>query len=174
MKLRLLILIICCMINSFMLVQVKNKATEVPASAGDGIFKNIIKYIYSFAEDSMKSSDLLKKKKIAGALPEGYPAQTRKLALKTRDDMDKWKRIIDIPTELYRTCLYSNSNVNYYKWCNNNFFGSKSKRDSKRNKIKLLLNLNYFIYIYLINSFFLFLIYLLIYRLSLQFLPGLL
>jgi len=134
MKLSLLILIICCMINSFMFVQLNSKATghQPPkASPADGIFKNIVKNIYSFAEDSMKSSDLLRKKKISGALPEGYPAETRKLALKSRDDMTKWKRVIDIPTELYRTCLYSNNNVNYYKWCNNNFFGSKNKRDSK-------------------------------------------
>jgi hypothetical protein len=113
---------------------------DPPASPGDGIFKNILTNIYSFAEDSMKTSDLLRKKKIAGALPEGYPAQTRQLALKSRDDMSHWKRIIDIPIQLYRTCLYSNSNINYYKWCNNNFFGSKTKRDS--NKIYKLKKIN--------------------------------
>ena len=134
MKLSLLILITLCTISSFISVQFKSKAREFqkpPVSSADGIYNNIIKSIYSFAEDSMKSSDLLKKKKISGALPEGYPAATRKLALKSRDDMTKWKRVIDIPTQLYRTCLYSNNNVNYYKWCNNNFFGSKGKRDSK-------------------------------------------
>jgi hypothetical protein len=131
MKLGLLIIIICCQLNCLFFVSVRNLANEnPPVSPADTIFNNILNNIYSLAEKSMKSSDLLQKKKIAGALPEGYPSQTRKLALKTRDDLTKWKRIIDKPTELYRTCLYSNSNVNYYKWCNNNFFGSKNKRDS--------------------------------------------
>ena len=112
-----------------MFISVKKEGP--PASPADTIFKRIIDYIYSMAENSMKTSDLLKKKKIAGALPEGYSAETRKLALKSRDDFTKWKRILDIPVDLYRVCLYSNSNINYYKWCNNNFFGSKSKRDSK-------------------------------------------
>jgi hypothetical protein len=105
---------------------------STPTTPADNVFSEILKNIYALAEKSMKTSDLLQKKKIAGALPEGYPDQTRKLALKTRDDFTHWKRIIDKPTELYRTCLYSNSNVNYYKWCNNNFFGSRNKRDSNK------------------------------------------
>lgn len=104
---------------------------DTQSTPSDAVYKRILGYIYSIAEDSMKSSDLLKKKKISGSLPEGYPASTRKLALKTRDDIAKWKRTLGLPTDLYRVCVYSNSAINYYKWCSNNFFGSKNKKDSK-------------------------------------------
>lgn len=107
-----------------------NDGENPPPTASDAVYKRIVGYIYSMAEDSMKSSDLLKKRKISGSLPEGYSAQTRKLALKTRDDIAKWRRILGLPTELYKFCIYSNSPINYFKWCNNNFFGSKNKKDS--------------------------------------------
>lgn len=140
MKLKSLIILICILINIITLTAIKEKSRKSAAPAGeedesksspsDSVYKRIVGYINSIAEDSMKSSDLLSKKKIAGSLPEGYPDQTRRLALKSRDDIAKWKRILGLPTELFRLCVYPNSKINYSKWCSNNFFGSKNKRDS--------------------------------------------
>ena len=141
MKLKSLTILICILINIITLIAIKEKSQKTAASEGeddqsqsspsDSVYKRIVGYIYSMAEDSMKSSDLLAKKKIAGSLPEGYPDQTRRLALKSRDDIAKWKRTLGLPTELFRLCVYPNSKINYSKWCSNNFFGSKNKRDSK-------------------------------------------
>lgn len=161
MKLKCLILVLCLVFETHVFMNVKEKIgddfraqsaqnlaqnqgaaptepptqnienSNPPSSPSDATYNRITEFIYSMAEDAMKTSDLLKKKKISGSLPEGYPTSTRRLALKTRDDKEKWRRVLGLPTELYRFCIYSNSNINYYKWCNNNFFGSKNKRDSK-------------------------------------------
>ena len=137
MKLKSLTILICILINIITLLAIKEKSQKSAAgddqtesSPSDTVYKRIVGYIYSMAQDSMKSSDLLMKKKITGSLPEGYPDQTRKLALKSRDDLAKWRRTLGLPTELYRLCIYPNSKINYSKWCNNNFFGSKNKRES--------------------------------------------
>lgn len=137
MKLKSLTILICILINIITLLAIKEKSQKSAAgddqtesSPSDTVYKRILGYIYSMAQDSMKSSDLLMKKKITGSLPEGYPDQTRKLALKSRDDLAKWRRTLGLPTELYRLCIYPNSKINYSKWCNNNFFGSKNKRES--------------------------------------------
>lgn len=139
MKFRALPILIFILINSITLLAIKEKSQKTAtrnhddeqSTATDPVYKRIVGYIYSMAEDSMKSSDLLTKKKIAGALPEGYPSQTRKLALKTRDDIEKWRKTLGLPSELFRFCIYPNSKINYNKWCNNNFFSSKNKQDSK-------------------------------------------
>ncbi len=140
MKYKSLTIVICILLNLICLLAKKEKfqktsgATDEegqgPSTPSDTVYKRIVGYIYAMAEDSMKSSDLLMKKKITGSLPEGYPTQTRRLALKSRDDLAKWKRTLGLPTELFRLCLYPNTKINYYKWCSNNFFGSKNKRDS--------------------------------------------
>lgn len=139
MKFIFLIITISLLLKTFVSITNKEKSQksakaeskdDTQSTPSDAVYKRIVGYIYSIAEDSMKSSDLLKKKKLSGSLPEGYPDSTRRLALKTRDDIAKWKRTLGLPTELYRVCVYSNSAINYYKWCNNNFFGSKNKRDS--------------------------------------------
>ncbi len=137
MKLKSLTILICILINIITLLAIKENSQKSAAvddqtesSPSDTVYKRIVGYIYSMAQDSMKSSDLLMKKKITGSLPEGYPDQTRKLALKSRDDLAKWRRTLGLPTELYRLCIYPNSKINYSKWCNNNFFGSKNKRES--------------------------------------------
>lgn len=137
MKLKTLSILICILINSISLLALKEKSQKTATrddnesiSPSDTIYKRIVGYIYSMAEDSMKSSDLLVKKKISGALPEGYPDQTRRLALKTRDDIVKWRKTLGLPTELFRTCIYPNTKINYIKWCSNNFFGSKNKQNS--------------------------------------------
>jgi len=158
MKFIFLIITISLLLKTFLSITNKEKTQksakaeyqeDAQSTPSDAVYKRIVGYIYSIAEDSMKSSDLLKKKKLSGSLPEGYPASTRRLALKTRDDIAKWRKTLGLPTDLYRVCVYSNSAINYSKWCNNNFFGSRNKRDS-------ILYLNFYFYDYL-NNFILFL-----------------
>lgn len=102
-----------------------------PANPSDPVYSRILEYINQIAEKKMKSSDLMAKKKLSGSLPEGFSDDTIKAALATRNNKNNWKSIMDIPTEIYRICLYPTSKVNYTKWCSNSFFGSKPKLDSK-------------------------------------------
>ena len=78
----------------------------------------------------MKSTDIMAKKKLAGVLPEGFSQETIQKALRSRNDKKKWRQLLGIPTELYRACLYPLAKINYYKWCNNSFFGAKNKAES--------------------------------------------
>lgn len=115
-----------------MKIEFENPATNPPSHSNpsDAVYRRVIDYINKIAEEKMKSSDLMKKKKIAGALPEGFPEETIKKALETRDDKKKWNKIMKLPTEIYRFCLYPLTKVNYVKWCNNNFYGTKIKGES--------------------------------------------
>ena len=140
MKLLTLSFVFCFFLKTFLLETIQEKSSEsfsntkgqeAPTSPSDGIYKRIIANIYTMAEKKMKSSDLLQKKKISGSLPDGFSSRTKILALKSRDDLKKWKRVLSLPTELYRVCIYSRSNLNYFKWCNNNFLGSSNKKESK-------------------------------------------
>ncbi len=103
---------------------------DPPANPSDAVHKRIQDYINSLAEEKMKSSNIMAKKKIAGALPEGFPQETIQKALNTRNDKNKWRPVLGLPTELYRMCLYPFAKVNFVKWCNNNFFGAKNKGES--------------------------------------------
>jgi hypothetical protein len=109
---------------------------DPPANPSDVVYKRILEYINSLAEEKMKSSNIMAKKKITGALPEGYPEETVQKALDTRNDKKRWRPVLGLPTELYKMCLFPFAKVNYVKWCNNNFFGAKNKGES-------ILNYNY-------------------------------
>jgi hypothetical protein len=111
------------------------RSNEGPAKApdvsqNDVISKKISNFILQFAEDKMKSTNLSVKRRMVGALPEGYPQESIDRALKSRQDIKRWNYLLSKPTELYRVCLYPQSRVNYVKWCRNNFFGVKLKTDS--------------------------------------------
>jgi len=110
--------------------QIKENKVKTRATPFDPEFEKIEGYIFSMAENVMKSSDLKEKKKNLSSLSDGHSGTKNKLASKSREDIAKWKRLLGLPTDLYRICIYPNSNINYYKWCNNNFFGSKNKKDS--------------------------------------------
>jgi len=104
---------------------------ELPVNPSDAVHSRITDYIKSLAEAKMKSSNILAKKKISGVLPEGFPKEIIKKALETRNNKSTWRPILGLPTEIYRICLYPSAKVNYNKWCNNSFFGTKNKSDSK-------------------------------------------
>ena len=128
------LIIICANSNKLYASNNQPKTTpDAPPNPSDAVYKRIQEYIHSLAEEQMKSKDIMKKRKLAGALPEGFPEDVVKNALKTRKDKSKWWPILGIPTEYYRICLYPFARVNYVKWCNNNFFGAKNKADSKIN-----------------------------------------
>lgn len=136
--LQILLLYTCIMIFGFSLTVPNSKDTdspktkpEEPENPSDAVHKRILDYINELAEEKMKSSNMMAKKKIAGALPEGFRKETIQRALDTRNDKRKWRQTLGLPTELYRMCLFPFAKVNYVKWCNNNFFGAKNKGDSK-------------------------------------------
>lgn len=105
---------------------------DPPINPSDSVYKRIKYNIYNMAEDFMKSTNLMSKKKISGVLPEGFPDELVKKALETRNDIKKWRHMMALPTAIYRMCLYPFAKVNYVKWCNNNFFGAKNKGDCKK------------------------------------------
>lgn len=134
-------IIICSLIililapQTFNLKTFKNKdgpktTPDPPANPSDAVFKRITENIFNLAEQKMKSTDIMAKKKLAGVLPEGFSQETIQKALRTRNDKKKWRQLLGIPTELYRVCLYPLAKINYYKWCNNSFFGAKNKAES--------------------------------------------
>ena len=144
-------LIFTCFVTSILSLNIStNKANgspkttpDPPENPSDAVHKRILDYINTLAEEKMKSSNMMAKKKIAGALPEGFPQDTIQRALDTRNDKRKWRQILGLPTELYRMCLFPFAKVNYVKWCNNNFFGAKNKGDS----ISFLTQLVYTIFV---------------------------
>jgi hypothetical protein len=91
------------------------------------VFKEIQGLIKKYSEQKMKNSNIDMKRRLIGILPEGYPKETVERALRIRKDRKRWNKFMMIPTELYRMCLYPSAKVNYEKWCNNVFLGSKSK-----------------------------------------------
>lgn len=135
-----LILLVSLIVISIVVSQVSEKKKtkspsskpEHPPNPSDAVWARIESNIMAIAEEKMKSSDLMRKKKLAGVLPEGYPEETVKAALATRNNKKVWNPILRSPTELYRMCLYPYAKVNYVKWCNNNFFGAKNKGDTCR------------------------------------------
>ena len=94
--------------------------------------------IKKFAEMKSQTSNIEVKRRLIGILPEGYPQETVDRALKIRKDRKKWNRVMMIPTELYRMCIYPFARVNYEKWCNNVFLGAKTKITS--NSLLILSN----------------------------------
>ncbi len=91
------------------------------------IYNEIQGMITKFAEQKMKTSNIEVKRRLIGILPEGYPQATIERAAKIRKDRKRWNKVMMIPTELYKMCVYPFARVNYEKWCNNIFLGSKKK-----------------------------------------------
>ena len=107
-------------------------ATTPPKTenSSDSAFARLQELVGKIAENMMKSSDILSKRKKAGSLPEGYNDKAKKDAEATRDNKKEWNRLMNQPTDLFRMCVYPTSKVNYAKWCDNTFAGMKNKLDS--------------------------------------------
>lgn len=101
------------------------------------IYVEVQGLIKKFAEQKSKTSNIEVKRRLIGILPEGYPQETVERALKIRKDRRRWNKVMMIPTELYRMCIYPTARVNYEKWCNNVFLGAKTKITS--NSLQILL-----------------------------------
>jgi len=99
--------------------------------ADNDMYKEVQSLIKKIADQKMKNSNIEVKRRLIGILPEGYPKETVERALKIRKDRRRWNKVMMIPTELYRMCLYPSARVNYEKWCNNVFLGAKTKITSK-------------------------------------------
>lgn len=95
--------------------------------ADNDMYKEVQSLIKKIADQKMKNSNIEVKRRLIGILPEGYPKETVERALKIRKDRRRWNKVMMIPTELYRMCLYPSARVNYEKWCNNVFLGAKTK-----------------------------------------------
>lgn len=100
--------------------------------ADNDMYKEVQSLIKKIADQKMKNSNIEVKRRLIGILPEGYPKETVERALKIRKDRRRWNKVMMIPTELYRMCLYPSARVNYEKWCNNVFLGAKTKITSNK------------------------------------------
>jgi hypothetical protein len=105
---------------------------DPPPSPADAAFKRVLDYVRKIAEEKMKSTNLLEKKKLNGALSSGYSEELIQKAKDSRQDKKKWNKLMALPTEIWRTCLYPESKVNYVRWCEGSFSGAKNKDESKK------------------------------------------
>ena len=82
---------------------------------------------YEVARENMKSSDLKIKAKQNGILASSDPAEMRSRAFDSRKNNDIFGHIMNVPIEVYRSCIYPFNKVNYKKWCANVHFGNSEK-----------------------------------------------
>jgi hypothetical protein len=133
--------IVLFVILSIMMIEMSfSFLNNANSNADNDMYKEVQSLIKKIAEQKMKNSNIEVKRRLIGILPEGYPQETVERALKIRKDRRRWNKVMMIPTELYRMCLYPFARVNYEKWCNNVFLGAKTKITSNNN----LYNSNYF------------------------------
>lgn len=83
--------------------------------------------VYELARENMKSSDLGLKGKSMGVLPSNLPTHMKERAQQSRKNEKIFGKIMNYPIEVYRSCIYPVSKINYVKWCNNVNFGHPDK-----------------------------------------------
>jgi hypothetical protein len=103
------------------------KSTDV----SDSVFGRVMKHIEELAQEKMKSSDILSKRKMSGNLPQSFPKANREKAMAERSDRGKWLPILGYPTDLYRFCVVPFARINYSKWCKNAYFDTPKKKICK-------------------------------------------
>jgi len=105
------------------------KAPEKPDEK-DGVIKTITGWrdlFYEVARENMKSINMRLKAKSNGILPSSDPAEMRSKAFDSRKDNKIFGNVMNIPIEVYRSCIYPFNKVNYKKWCANIHFGNAEK-----------------------------------------------
>ena len=99
----------------------KNKVKSSTSIESDSILVRVRQLIHEISNSKLKSENLSIKKKIAGALPEGYPEEMIKNAKKMRYDKKAWSPLMSFPTEIWRFCIFPMFKLNYKTYCNNQF-----------------------------------------------------
>jgi len=105
---------------------------EIPVD--DQTAQNIKDNILKYAEKSMKSSNISKKKLLVGQLPDGYSSEMRLRALRNRNMKSNWKNVMSYPTEVWAFCIYPSYKVNFLTWCDQIYsVNNKSKINDCKN-----------------------------------------
>jgi hypothetical protein len=98
----------------------------------DSILKRIRDIIHDLSNAKLKTHNLNVKKRIAGALPDGYPKEMIENAKRMHLDKKKWAPLMSYPTEVWRFCLFPQFKVNYKNWCVSQFMtGEKEELTCK-------------------------------------------
>lgn len=110
---------------------VKAKAVE----KDDMVLSRIRDYIYQFADKLSKKSDLKLKRQISGQLPDSFPKVMVENAKKMRLNKDLWGKLLYLPTEIYRLCVWPEYmfKLNIMKWCETNYGNNQKKLVSCKN-----------------------------------------
>lgn len=87
----------------------------------DSIYARIRALIMEISNQRLKAENLTVKKKIAGALPDGYPEIMIRNARRHRSDKKFWAELMGFPTEVWRFCLFPLFKINYKKHCTNQY-----------------------------------------------------
>ena len=96
--------------------------TQGGPKINDPILQKIRDRVQEFAIISMTNSNLLNKKKLAGALnPEHYTKELIEANIKNHYDKSKWSDIMLLPTKVYKFCIFPNFQLNYRSWCNSKY-----------------------------------------------------
>jgi hypothetical protein len=95
----------------------------------DMVLDRIRKYIYEYADKIAKKSDIKQKRKANGQLPDSFPRVMVENAKKVRQNHAYWMKILAMPTEIYRICVYPEYmfKLNIMKWCEQKY-GTQTKK----------------------------------------------
>ncbi len=73
--------------------------------------------IQFWAGESMKKTNLERKKILNGILPAGTVDEMEANASKVHSDKSMWSSIMEIPTEVWSFCIYPKYELNVMRWC---------------------------------------------------------
>jgi hypothetical protein len=107
-----------------------HSGTDPTESVEGKVLKTITDWrdlFYEVARENMKGSDLKLKAKANGVLSSSDPAEMRSRAFDSRKNNNIFGHIMNVPVEVYRSCIYPFNKVNYKKWCANVHFGNAEK-----------------------------------------------
>lgn len=101
--------------NFNFIMSVETQMIDNPSD--DLSLQNIRDNIYDYAKVLMKKSNLKTKKILNGVLPEGFPEEMRRKAMKMRNTAKNFDFFMKNPIEAWGFCVYPKYKVNSMNWC---------------------------------------------------------
>ena len=95
------------------------RVSDVPfrQPTDDMMLMRVREHIQFWAGESMKMSDIKRKKILNGILPSGTVDEMVANASKVHTDRSQWNKIMELPTEIWSFCVYPKYELNAMKWC---------------------------------------------------------